>query len=60
MEHDSAKISNRRDAGGQEYYANDSALTLPGNLASAVSDVAGLDNHRKLTHPPLKQRAVQA
>ena len=52
-------LSNRRDAGGQEYYANDSALTLPGNLASAVSDVAGLDNHRKLTHPPLKQRAVR-
>jgi kumamolisin len=54
------KLSTRRDAKtGQEYYANDSALSLPGNLASAVSDVAGLDNHRKLTHPPLQQRAVR-
>ncbi|MFC0429717.1 protease pro-enzyme activation domain-containing protein [Kutzneria buriramensis] len=53
------KLSTRRDASGQDYYANDSALTLPRDLAPAVSDVAGLDNHRKLTHPPLKQRAVR-
>ncbi|MGW1987316.1 S53 family peptidase [Streptomyces collinus] len=45
------KLSTWKDAGtGRAFYANDSAPTLPGALASLVSDVAGLNNRVHLHH----------
>jgi kumamolisin len=53
-------LSTRYDAASKRnFYANDTAPTLPADLASAVSDVAGLDNLRQLSHPPLRERAVR-
>ncbi|MDF3292489.1 S53 family peptidase [Streptomyces silvisoli] len=35
---------------GHTFYANDTAPTLPGSIASIVSDVAGLNNRLQLRH----------
>ncbi|GAA0642123.1 S53 family serine peptidase [Kutzneria viridogrisea] len=51
-------LSTRREAGtGREYYANDSAPTLPTDLATVVTGVAGLDNRPRVNHPPVRPRA---
>jgi kumamolisin len=45
------KLSTWKDAtSGRSFYANDSAPTLPSDIASLVSDIAGLNNRNQLHH----------
>ncbi|MEU1630094.1 S53 family peptidase [Streptomyces sp. NPDC020096] len=45
------KLSTWKDTrSGRTFYANDAAPTLPGSIASLVSDVAGLNNRLQLHH----------
>ena len=40
----SESVYRNNAAGGREFYANDQAVTLPGDIAGLVSSVTGLDN----------------
>jgi kumamolisin len=44
----------------QRFYANDTPPTLPADVATGVVDVAGLDNHTRLNHPPVRPAAAPA
>jgi subtilase family serine protease len=46
--------------GGQHFYANASAPTMPAYIASLVTYVGGLDNGNRFYHPPIRSHRAPA
>lgn len=48
------QINNYRSSEGQDFYAPAGNPAVPANVAELIQDIAGLDNVRHFSHPPVK------
>ncbi|WML49039.1 protease pro-enzyme activation domain-containing protein [Neobacillus sp. PS3-34] len=55
----SVTINNYKNSNGQAYFANDKAPEIPAEFAGVITDVEGLDNESRYTHPQIRKPSPQ-